>query len=98
MWVEANRRWPALFPAKRCVFGQRNFSSWHGTFHGGPLMGLQRREFGSAVRLWVRTIGIGACLAMSLAAQRGHAATLFSYDPSGGQVPTDQGWQAFEVD
>jgi hypothetical protein len=61
-------------------------------------MGLQRREFGSAVRLWVRTIGIGACLAMSLAAQRGHAATLFSYDPSGGQVPTDQGWQAFEVD
>jgi hypothetical protein len=61
-------------------------------------MSVLRCEFGSAFWTGVGTFVIGACLAMGLAAQQGHAATLFSYDPAGGQLPTDQGWQASEVD
>ena len=45
-----------------------------------------------------RAIGAAACLAMLLVVQPADAAILFSYDPSGGQLPTDQGWLGFEVD
>ena len=45
-----------------------------------------------------RAISVAACLAIALIARSVDAAILFSYEPSAGQLPTDQGWLGFEVD
>jgi hypothetical protein len=50
---------------------------------------------------WVRRFSFTAACALfvgAIMAPSASAAILFSYDATTGQLPTDQGWQAFEVD
>lgn len=50
---------------------------------------------------WVRRLfpaAFGALAVSMLAGATASAAILFSYDATTGQLPTDQGWQAYEID
>ena len=50
---------------------------------------------------WVRRFSFTAAYALfvgAIMAPSASAAILFSYDGTTGQLPTDQGWQAYEVD
>ena len=50
---------------------------------------------------WVRRLfpaAVGALVVSAMAGATASAAILFSYDATTGQLPTDQGWQAYEID
>jgi len=63
-------------------------------------MSLHPREMFTGRLPALRAVGVATCweLLLLLAGQPAGAAVLFSYDPSTGQFPTDQGWLAFDVD